>query len=276
LESGRWIKKLHATKVERPIGGAEGTARGGAGVNGKLLIWIVTCKPQSKMQGSMTESTASTATSKSRMSPQPDVETSISPQDSPTEEFIDKLSDDSKGLGADGDTSSMSDSYDTTLSSSDENFERIEHTYDGLITAIQSYVDGFELNVIVSSALSPTYVYTNSYEDSFKSGTPLKFSSRWDTVQACCVADIDMDGRAEIILGTFGQALLVYKYMDEILPQWVIVSKKQFSRGILGIEFINNYLHVVTALGIHILEYNTAAYFTNKPSVTSDSFELGH
>lgn len=45
----------------------------------------------------------------------------------------------------------------------------------------------------------------NSYEERFKSGTPLKFSSRWDTVQACCVADIDMDGRAEIILGTFGQ-----------------------------------------------------------------------
>lgn len=67
---------------------------------------------------------------------------------------------------------------------------------------------------------------------------------------------------------------MVYKYMDEILPQWVIVSKKQFSRGILGIEFINHHLHVVTALGIHVLVYNTSAYFTNKPTVSSESFEV--
>jgi len=94
--------------------------------NGKLLIWIVTCKPQSKMQGSMTESTASTATSKSRMSPQPDVEATSNVQDSPTEEFIDKLADDMKGLGAEGDTSSsLSDSYDTTLSSSDEILKKL-------------------------------------------------------------------------------------------------------------------------------------------------------
>lgn len=59
----------------------------------------------------------------------------------------------------------------------------------------------------------------NSYEERFKSGTPLKFSSRWDTVQACCVADIDMDGRAEIILGTFGQVKL---WANIFTPEYIL------------------------------------------------------
>jgi len=247
--------------------------------NGKVLFWIVTCKPQSKMVGSMTESSASTATSKSRMSPPPEPEpgTSVNPESNLNEEIeeVDQTKDSVEGAaGVDGDAVSLADSCDieATLSAGDENFEKFEHTYEGLITSIQSYLDGFELNIIISSALSPTYVYTNSYEDRFENGTSLKFSAQWDCVQACCVADIDMDGRAEIIIGTFGQALLVYKYMDEILPEWVIVSKKQVARGILGIEFINNFLHVVTSNGIHVLEYNTSAYFTNKPA--SESFEL--
>ena len=65
----------------------------------------------------------------------------------------------------------------------------------------------------------------------------------------------------------FMKALMVYKYMDEILPQWVIVSKKQFSRGILGIEFINQYLHVVTALGILYTFWNTISQLISPTSL---------
>lgn len=111
----------------------------------------------------MTASTASTATSKSRTSPQPESE-STNPDPSPVEDISEKLADEIlkiglAGNGADGDSSSLSESLDNTLASSDELYEKIEHTYDGLITSIQSYLDGFDLNVIVSSALSPTYVY---------------------------------------------------------------------------------------------------------------------
>ncbi len=113
----------------------------------------------------MTASTASTATSKSRTSPQPESDSTNQDQNSPVEDISDKLSEEIRkielggGSGADGDSSSLSESPDNTLGSSDEIYEKIEHTYDGLITSIQSYMDGFDLNVIVSSALSPTYVY---------------------------------------------------------------------------------------------------------------------
>jgi len=73
------------------------------------------------------------------------------------------------------------------------------------------------------------------------------------------------------------QVVLVYKYMDEILPAWVIVSKKKFPSTILSIEFVKPYLHVVSGLGLHIVEYNTAAYFSKKLGETrshtpTDSF----
>ena len=46
--------------------------------------------------------------------------------------------------------------------------------------------------------------FRNTIEDRFTKGTALKFSSRWDAIEAVCVADIDLDGQVEIIVGTFG------------------------------------------------------------------------
>jgi hypothetical protein len=134
------------------------------------------------------------------------------------------------------------------------------------------------------------YFIRNVIEDHFSQGSPLKFSSRWDAVECCCVEDIDKDGEQEIIIGTFGcvrfyefesyasinclycllQNLLVYKYFDEILPEWVVVCKMKFPRPVLAIEFAEpNRLHVVSTAGLHIVNYDTCAYFTNKPGLDS-------
>lgn len=109
----------------------------------------------------------------------------------------------------------------------------------------------------------------NVIEENFKAGSALKFSSRWDVVECCCCEDVDRDGENEIIIGTYGCALLVYKYMDEILPEWVIVAKKKFSKPVLAVEFVNPNLHVVTGMGLHIINYDTCAYFSNKPGPLS-------
>jgi len=41
-------------------------------------------------------------------------------------------------------------------------------------------------------------------DDHFEKGHALRFSGRWDCVEAICVADLDFDGQAEIAIGTFG------------------------------------------------------------------------
>ena len=56
------------------------------------------------------------------------------------------------------------------------------------------------------------------------------------------------------------------------MPQWVIVAHKKFSSGILSIEFMKNYsLHVITASGIHVIEYCTSAYFHKHSNLISGS-----
>ena len=45
-------------------------------------------------------------------------------------------------------------------SSESEIIEKIEHNFDGMITSIQFFTDGFHFNVIVASACSPTFIYT--------------------------------------------------------------------------------------------------------------------
>jgi len=212
--------------------------------DGKLKVWIA----KKKVSNASSEQNSPSHRSRSA---------SLSSSDINEDKDADGVEDGDPNKD-DGDSDSDSE---VSVTFGGETFEAITHTYDGIINSIQSYSDGFQLNVIVASALSPTFTYTNVIEENFATGTPLKFSNRWDSVLACCVADVDMDGRAEIILGTFGCTLLVYKFMDDLLPQWVIVAHKKFPSGILGIEWVNCYLHVITTGGIHVIEYSTTAYF---------------
>ena len=42
----------------------------------------------------------------------------------------------------------------------DDVVEKIEHHFEGMITSIQFFTDGFQFNAVVSSACSPVYIYT--------------------------------------------------------------------------------------------------------------------
>jgi len=248
--------------------------------SGILLIWVVTSKyhaTRRRMDSETTVTSGSLTPSKSRhglenlsisesteATTSRDVTHSWEKEKNSEIKALSLYDPASSSEGACGDGECMTESM---LESLEESFLTIEHYYDGLITSIKSYTDGFSLNIIVASASSPTYVYTNVIENNFDSGISLKFSQRWDVVECCCVEDIDRDGEKEIIIGTFGCALLVYKYMD-IYDTWVIVCNKKFPRQILAIEFVKPDLHVVTGLGLHVLSYDTCAYFTNKPGST--------
>jgi hypothetical protein len=48
-------------------------------------------------------------------------------------------------------------------------------------------------------------------EHRFTSSRPLPLSDSFDTVLCSHAMDIDFDGRKEILLGTYGQHLLIYK-----------------------------------------------------------------
>ena len=58
-----------------------------------------------------------------------------------------------------GDSASLVSSMNEDLDLG-QSIQRYTHHFDGMITSIQFYTDGFSVNAIVSSANSPVYVYT--------------------------------------------------------------------------------------------------------------------
>ena len=110
----------------------------------------------------------------------------------------------------------------------------------------------------------------------------LECSSDFDSVNACAILDIDGDNYPEIILGTYGQELIVYKVSNEdpnvasdiakdILPSWTLLTRQKFPFPILAVNgwrnpkapsphqenvSANSMLAVTTIKAVHILEYD--------------------
>ncbi|XP_064602889.1 KICSTOR complex protein kaptin-like isoform X2 [Liolophura sinensis] len=69
-----------------------------------------------------------------------------------------------------------------------------------------------QLNLLVTSALEVATVYRDVLSNGLNCFLILPDSNKFDSVMCACAMDVDFDGQNEIILGTYGQELLVYKY----------------------------------------------------------------
>ena len=110
-------------------------------------------------------------------------------------------------------------------------------------------------------------------------------SSDFDSVNGCTILDIDGDGYPEIVLGTYGQELIVYKISEnvndtrkqdsntshDLIPNWSVWMRKSFPYPILAVEgweresrsndsfdmySAASILVVTTIRAIHILQYD--------------------
>lgn len=75
------------------------------------------------------------------------------------------------------------------------------------------YVCDADFSLLVTSALEVAVVYKNVLKVGFKHQVVLPQSDLYDCALCTCVADIDWDGQNELLIGTYGQVLLVYKYI---------------------------------------------------------------
>lgn len=78
-----------------------------------------------------------------------------------------------------------------------------------------------DVNLLITSAVEGAVVYRNVLKEGFKNQTVLPQSDLFDCALCTCVADLDWDGQNELLIGTYGQALLAYKYIppeSENLP----------------------------------------------------------
>nr|XP_045617862.1 KICSTOR complex protein kaptin-like isoform X1 [Procambarus clarkii]XP_045617871.1 KICSTOR complex protein kaptin-like isoform X1 [Procambarus clarkii]XP_045617879.1 KICSTOR complex protein kaptin-like isoform X1 [Procambarus clarkii] len=115
-------------------------------------------------------------------------------------------------------------------------------------------------HVVVGNTLEACFVYsdfTSSCE-----GYRLPECDSGDVVTCCIVCDIDQDGKNEILVGTYGQMVIVYKHNEEEPFTWDICHKISVPCPVLSLAYCDvmgggSYqLIVMTTTGIHIFQHN--------------------
>lgn len=85
----------------------------------------------------------------------------------------------------------------------------------------------------------------------------LNGSETSDCILCSCVADINMDGQNEILLGTYGQEVLIFYFINNT---WELIIRKLFDAPVYSICYMDitndgmKELIVLTQRGVHILQ----------------------
>jgi len=102
----------------------------------------------------------------------------------------------------------------------------------------------------------------------------LSGSESSDCILCCCIADINMDGQNEILLGTYGQEVLIFALTGDT---WELGTRKLFDAPVHSISYMDitndgiKELIVLTQRGVHILQvHNTSHTFNFRYILLSD------
>lgn len=119
-------------------------------------------------------------------------------------------------------------------------------------------------NLLVTSTIEMAVVYRDVQERGLSCSVCLSESDQWDAVLCALVIDLDFDGQREVLLGTYGQDLLCYKFQQagsgqdgQFQLQW----KRSFKSPLLSIIYLDltgdglRELAVLTLKGLHILQH---------------------
>ncbi|BES90964.1 Kaptin (Actin Hypothetical protein protein) [Nesidiocoris tenuis] len=117
------------------------------------------------------------------------------------------------------------------------------------------------IHLLAVNVARPSAVFIDVRSNGLSKKQLLPESNMHDSAIACHIADIDMDGKPEILIGTYLQMLLVYKFGKS---SWELMAKRRFSHAIHDIDYIDlsyngvKELVVCTASGIHIYQHQPA------------------
>lgn len=119
-------------------------------------------------------------------------------------------------------------------------------------------------HLLICRALIPSLVYRDVLDRGLEMHATLPCSDDFDSVVCGCVADIDMDGVNEVILGTYGQEVLVYKLVCQRSGReaYELLWHQTVSHPILSIKYMDLTgdgiceLLVLSTKGLHILQHD--------------------
>ncbi|XP_076231442.1 KICSTOR complex protein kaptin [Calliopsis andreniformis] len=115
-----------------------------------------------------------------------------------------------------------------------------------------------KLNVLVVNT-SYAIVFMDILNNGMEEDIRLNGSESSDCILCSCIADINMDGQNEILLGTYGQEVLIFSFINNT---WELVVRKLFDAPVHSICYMDvtndgmKELIVLTQRGVHILQHN--------------------
>lgn len=120
-------------------------------------------------------------------------------------------------------------------------------------------------HLLIGRALIPSFVYRDVINWGIDKHAMLPSSDDFDSVVCGCIADIDMDGENEVILGTYGQEVLVYKLERSSSGEtdyYTLLWHQTVSHPILALKYMDLTgdgvceLLVLSTKGLHILQHD--------------------
>ncbi|XP_072285869.1 KICSTOR complex protein kaptin [Pyxicephalus adspersus] len=123
-----------------------------------------------------------------------------------------------------------------------------------------------EYSILVTSTIEQSAVYRNILQNGLREQLLLPESDQFDSVLCAVTADVDFDGEPEILLGTYGQELLCYKYIKQpgVEGQFQLLWQRSFPSPLLCMAVVDltwdglYELAIVCLKGLHILQHSLA------------------
>lgn len=118
--------------------------------------------------------------------------------------------------------------------------------------------DNVKLNILVVNTNSAV-VFMDVLNNGMENDLILNGSESSDCILCSCIADVNMDGQNEILLGTYGQEVLIFSLINSA---WELTVRKLFDAPVHSICYMDitndgmKELIVLTQRGVHILQHN--------------------
>jgi len=115
------------------------------------------------------------------------------------------------------------------------------------------------LHLCVTHSLGHTQVFHDLLSNGLSNNTQLPQSGNHDIATTICVADINLTGQHRLVLGTYGQELLVYKQVESG-TDWELEWSRSLPAPVLGVRWVDmtgdglRELVVITSRGVQVLQ----------------------
>ncbi|MBN3310492.1 KPTN protein, partial [Amia calva] len=129
--------------------------------------------------------------------------------------------------------------------------------------------DSESYSLLVTSTIEMAVVYRDVLTRGLSAPAVLPDSEQCDAVLCALVTDLDFDRQREVVLGTYGQELLCYKYLlpeggRDLGPggQFQLLWRRSFQSPLLSINYLDltgdglKELVILTLKGLHILQHS--------------------